>query len=591
MQAKNIQKTYDHTNYVLKDFSYTFQKGKIYVIKGVSGCGKTTLVNILGGLDRDFDGEVMYENDTFAFVTQDNLLFAKWTVYENLAFVKNDKAKIDAFAKKLHIESLLNQYPNEISGGERQRVCIIRALLTNPTVIFADEPASSLDAKNADAVADAFDMLRTQDRTIIIVSHKNCFDRIADEIILLDYGKIKEVFHQPRDKGVQPSGKADGTGQARTDHKFIFRSLLKKNREQFAPKKYCTMTIVLFLFLACLSTRLNFENEYANLLTQNYPADVFFVSSSMASALEDNFSAVIYENYTLDANGFKVLGLLPKTDSGFYYNDMLLAGSFPNQDDEVLVDTRFAKDMLNTNEYTEAVGKTIWIGEKSFSVTGVVPSLDFDSSNEYITCNIYYQITNEEYADHTILPRVYMPYDTIAKIGRLSSDSFKMVKIENLYGGRAKIYEDVREMIQEPIFPWDHKVTNIQSALDVIFIALLGITVVIALIAFLFQKNEVELSYFYRRREIGGLRLIGVQKRVIFLFLLAERLIKCCCALLLSFISFAAAAMLIYLTLKIWLFIPIYWLIVIAAAVLLYNTFIVYFSSRKMLRIDLCQLL
>lgn len=591
MQAKNIRKTYDHTHYVLTDFSYTFERGKIYVIKGVSGCGKTTLVNILGGIDRDYEGEVVCENDSFAFVTQDNLLFAKWTVFENLAFVKNDREQIEHLSRTLGVENLLDKYPSRISGGERQRVCIIRALLTNPTVLLADEPAASLDAKNAGAVADAFDLLRSQNRTILIVSHKSCFDHIADEIIQLDYGKIKAVSCSHREQAILQPEAANGTDHVKTDYKFIFFSLLKKNREQFKLKKYGAMALVLFLFLACLSARLNFENEYANLLTKKYPADVFYASSSEAEMLKDTFSATIYENYTIQGDGFRVLGLLPGADSGFYYNDMVLAGDFPDRDDALLVDHLFVREILHLTQDAEAVGRTISIQGRDFSIAGVVPALDFDGSNEYIACNVYYQFTNEEYESGVVQPRVYMPYQTISKIGTLVEDSFVMVKIENLYAGRTGLYREVREALDMQIFPWDSKVSNIQSALDVVFIALMGFTVVVGFIAFLFQQNEVRLEYFYRRREIGGLRLIGVRRKVIFLFLLLERLIKCCCALLLSSLSFAVISAIVYLALKIWLFVPLYWLIAIAAVVLLYNTLLVYASSKKLLRVDLLQLL
>lgn len=591
MQAKNIRKTYDNIHYVLNDFSYTFQKGKIYVVKGVSGCGKTTLINILGGIDKHYEGEILYEKDRFAFVTQENMLFAKWTVLENLTFIRNDIKKIENLACKLRVDNLLDKYPKELSGGERQRICIIRALLSNPTVLFADEPAASLDARNSQTVAEAFMELRRENITIIIVSHKNCFDGIADEVIHLDYGKIKGIQYNHQDNINYQEPEIIDTENQKINYAFIFRSLFKKNREQFAFKKYWAMSIMFFLFLACLSLRLNFENEYANILTKEYPADVFFVSSTVSDLLKDSFQATIYENYTLQGDGFKALGLLPGDDSGFYYKDMILFGSFPDNDDEVLVDERFAKDVLHESDYANVIKKTISISGKTFFIVGVVPSLNFDSSNEYITCNVYYQITNDELSGSTILPRVYIPYDAISKIGTLSLEPFKMVKIENLYGGREKIYKDVREKIQEPIFPWDSKVSNIQSALNIIFIVILGITILVGLIAFLFQQNEVKLEYFYRKKEIGGLRLIGVRKGVIFLFLLSERLIRCCCALFFSFIFFLALCLIVYVVLKIWLFIPAYFLAAVFAIVLLYNSLLVYYAGRKILKVDLIQLI
>lgn len=147
MQLVNIKKSYDGKRYVINDISYNFQKGKIYVLKGVSGCGKTTLLNIMSGLDSDFEGELTEKPDKTGFVTQNSMLFLDWTVYENLAFINSDSEYIEENARLLGIEHLLNSTPDKLSGGERQRVCVIRALLGHPDLIIADEPAASLDGK------------------------------------------------------------------------------------------------------------------------------------------------------------------------------------------------------------------------------------------------------------------------------------------------------------------------------------------------------------------------------------------------------------------------------------------------------------
>lgn len=99
MKLEHIWKSYDGSHAVLKDFSYDFQKGKIYVVKGVSGCGKTTLLNIMGRLDRDYKGNITDDDDVIGFVLQQSLLFSNWTVGENLAFICNDIKKVQATAR------------------------------------------------------------------------------------------------------------------------------------------------------------------------------------------------------------------------------------------------------------------------------------------------------------------------------------------------------------------------------------------------------------------------------------------------------------------------------------------------------------
>ena len=144
MLVKNLSKSYDGVNQVIKDFSFDFEKGKIYVIKGISGCGKTTLLNILGHLDTDFEGEVDYVENT-GYISQRSLLYSNLTIFENLRFINDSPEDIIALSKELSVDQLLNKYPNEISGGERQRISVIRTLLKNPELILADEPSSALD--------------------------------------------------------------------------------------------------------------------------------------------------------------------------------------------------------------------------------------------------------------------------------------------------------------------------------------------------------------------------------------------------------------------------------------------------------------
>lgn len=122
LYLKNISKTYDSKE-ILKGINYSFESGKIYVIKGVSGCGKTTLLNILGKIDSEFEGQLSSDAEESAkigYLFQKSLLLSSLTVRDNLKVIYNDKERIENLCEELNIGDLLERYPNELSGGEGQ---------------------------------------------------------------------------------------------------------------------------------------------------------------------------------------------------------------------------------------------------------------------------------------------------------------------------------------------------------------------------------------------------------------------------------------------------------------------------------------
>ena len=219
IQLININKTFDSFKKVkvLKKISYKFQKGKIYSLMGPSGSGKSTLLNLLSLIDRPSSGLIKIENKLINFdnqndndilrankigiiYQQDNLL-PDFTALENvyLASLSGGNNKEISLSKAINLlkkVGLLNRsdhYPSELSGGEKQRVSIARALINDPQIILADEPTGSLDLETAKSV---FELLKKQinsNRLIIFATHNRFFANKSDCLLEIVDGNIKSI--------------------------------------------------------------------------------------------------------------------------------------------------------------------------------------------------------------------------------------------------------------------------------------------------------------------------------------------------------------------------------------------------------------
>ena len=218
LEANNIVKSYSKTGSeipVLKGLSIAVNAGEILVLMGPSGSGKSTLLNILGTLDTDFTGNLSIDGISISskvdlaaircyklgFVFQFHHLLPEFTIYENLLIPKMiaDNSQDDAskYANKmLELIGLKNRaghYPSEISGGERQRVAVMRALVNKPSLVLADEPTGNLDRENSQILLKLMvDLKIKYQQSFVIATHDQSIIEIADRIMYLKDGKIKK---------------------------------------------------------------------------------------------------------------------------------------------------------------------------------------------------------------------------------------------------------------------------------------------------------------------------------------------------------------------------------------------------------------
>lgn len=206
---------------VLKGLNFQVEEGDFTGIMGKSGCGKTTLLKVLGMIDKQTDGAVRFmgqdtkglSGDTLAdirrtklgFIFQDYYLMDSLTVEENIMLPmilgQEDAQKMmdaaKAYAEKFQIDHLLNKNPYELSGGEKQRVAICRALINNPDLILADEPTGNLDSKSGKIVIEALRTINQEmKKTIVMVTHDPQMASNCRKIILLKDGVILETLER-----------------------------------------------------------------------------------------------------------------------------------------------------------------------------------------------------------------------------------------------------------------------------------------------------------------------------------------------------------------------------------------------------------
>lgn len=217
IKATKIHKHYG-TLEVLKGVDLHIKEGEIIAIVGASGAGKTTLLQILGTLenkDKSPSSQLTinhiethnlsekelakFRNETLGFIFQFHQLLPEFTAIENVclpAFIKGvSKKKAEAKAKELleflGLSHRISHKPNQLSGGEQQRVAVARALINNPKVIFADEPSGNLDSESADKLHHLFFELREKfGQTFVIVTHNNEFANMADRKLVMRDGKL-----------------------------------------------------------------------------------------------------------------------------------------------------------------------------------------------------------------------------------------------------------------------------------------------------------------------------------------------------------------------------------------------------------------
>jgi putative ABC transport system ATP-binding protein len=218
VETRGLEKIYtigDHQEHILRDVSLRIRTGEFVVISGSSGSGKTTLLSILSGLDRPTSGTILLSGRDITGLSEDQLapirnvetgfvfqafhLIPSLNALENVMFpaeLRRDReaaGKAEALLRRVGLWERRSNYPQQLSGGEKQRVAICRALINGPKIVFADEPTGNLDSENSRGIVDLLAGLhREQNTTLVLATHSPEIARRADRVIVLLDGRLAE---------------------------------------------------------------------------------------------------------------------------------------------------------------------------------------------------------------------------------------------------------------------------------------------------------------------------------------------------------------------------------------------------------------
>ena len=207
LELKNISKSYISkvgSFQVIDNLNLSIEHNQNIFLFGPSGCGKSTLLNLITGLDNSDKGEIYFNGnliknhfellkDDIGIIFQDHYLISELNIFDNIKLKSNDATKIENILDYFEMTDFKLKYPNQLSNGQKQRVCVARSLVNNPKLLIADEPTSYLDKENAKLVIDLIlNSSRKFNLSTIIASHDISFRPLFDKFYTIDNKSIKE---------------------------------------------------------------------------------------------------------------------------------------------------------------------------------------------------------------------------------------------------------------------------------------------------------------------------------------------------------------------------------------------------------------
>lgn len=551
LRIANLKKQYriSRTEYqeVLKGIDVEFNRGEMVAILGESGCGKSTFMNILGGLDNDYTGSIVLEEEFLKDFTEKDLdnyrkskvglifqsynLISHMTVKQNIeiAMTMNNETKefrigmTDNLLKLIGLEDMGDKLPNQLSGGQKQRVAIARALANVPDIILADEPTGALDKQSAEQVMNILKRIADMGKLVIIVTHSQ---KVADEchrILTIDDGVIKSDQRIKSRPVKPPQLKNYKIRNVRFIDliKLAFYNIMQTRKRSFLVSIGMSIGIMAIIVVFCLSMGLtsyvnNSMVQSMNALRLQVRSEAAIDNSRINTISQMEGVDYVAEgsyirfNSTYNFNGDK--GYILMLNTSFDRLESSLIGGEICKDGEILISEAFAKNIYNNSVKTAAdlVGKSIIItfsgAEKAFSISGVYKDASDYSS---YACG---------YVSKTSLEELYSSANKTLKTNLLyvyiTDTSYISAVIENLETMGYTVERD------------DSTVETILGYVDIGTTVLSGFSLISLVVSSIMIFIVTYVSVIERTKEIGVLRAVGGRKKdVTMLFVIESAMI------------------------------------------------------------------
>lgn len=516
IRLENVSKSYDRP--VLKDLNIRYESGKLYVIKGVSGCGKTTLLNIIGGVEKEYEGRVVCEPQKLrsAYIFQQSLLLSALTVRENLELIRGNADAVEEQAEALGINSLLDKLPGTISGGERQRAAIERALLREPQLLLADEPTASLDDENSRKIAERIAALKREDRIVIAATHEDYFDEYADEILQLHYGVITQVKEAAPAVPAEPCSEEKRPASAGSSHGRLggLTYVLKRQPGLLKPSKLLLAALFFLIILLGSALQKNVTSEAIRLYRQDRPVDLVKLQQSVIDGLDEETKnrLTIYDNYYAEDGDMTAYYLLPKELSVLGCTGSIKCGRFPEKDAEVLVNETLAGDLSGDTAHPEkCLGRSFRFCGLDLTVSGIVNNEGYRGE---FRRDWYYAYGKDNEPLRTEDRHLFFAYSLLKTIGTKKENqrnAVVMASSPGLWNDEA-LQDRLRSREDDTLNDYLQYIHELSRQTEyyvrIAFIVLLALFA----IACLYMVSVIRLELFYRRRELGYLQIFGLSR-------------------------------------------------------------------------------
>lgn len=586
----NLEKSFDFK--VLDKINLDFNPGNIYILKGKSGSGKTTLLNLISGLDFEYSGNI-YINDqdlkkmkkddlmnyhnSIGYMRQNCLLYRNITVLDNLLLIENNKDKIIELCKQFNILDIINKYPYEISGGERERVSLIRALLNDNNILLLDEPSANLDKDNSKNFVKYLEKIDISNKIVIISTHEDLYDDIANVIVNINYGKITIIKNKEVKKGQLKIKKYIGK-------KDIFKGLKLVKKQNIIFNIFAV--VFLLASLLAISFNLKFKNEYIKVKLKEVPYNIIDIEKRYL----DDFSKYIsdyYVNYVYKDDNLNVYPLYEYENSNL--KNYIELGEFPKNNNEVLINYVYAnevgknvKEMLNT---------TININDKEYKIVGIISN---NADNFPLIYNVNYSYI-EIYNNFVgMMPALFMYSSELETFGYIDKDDKIMINIKPEY--ILDLYNN--ELVSEGMvvnsfafLQYESEISSISTNVNSITQTSLLIVVVILILTLIFLINQISMELFYQRKEIGYLQLFHYSKDDISLFMTLRYIKDFIISLVISVILYLIICLVLLILYDFNLFISVFYILLFILVLVFYFYIIINIPLNKYLKTDIIKLI